>query len=108
MGEQRDPEQRVMSDMEEFYNNNYVNHEVQELTNVFQERIWNIKYDQHVDMIYVFIAKITQMSGYKELRFEVKNHQGVKQLKMSNACKGPGSTERGTYFDINSLSAGSG
>ena len=35
VGEQRDPEQRVMTDMEEFYNNNYRNHEVHELTNIF-------------------------------------------------------------------------
>lgn len=108
VGEHRDPEQRVMSDMEEFYNNNYRNHEVHELTNIFQERIWSISYDQHIDMIYIFIAKINQMSGYKELKFEVKNHQGVKKLNVSNANKGHGSNEKGIYFDINSLSTDQG
>lgn len=62
--------------MEDFYNRNYRNYVVNEYTNIFQERIWGISYDQHIDMIYVFIAKINQISGYKELKFENKNHFG--------------------------------
>jgi hypothetical protein len=62
-------------------------------------------YDQHRDLVYVFQAKINQVSGFKLHKFETKSSKGHKEIKMSAYNKGHTSDIiRGSYFDINSLS----
>ena len=49
--------------MEEYYNKNYNRNDVYESTNIFQERIWGISYDEKYDLLYIFNATINQMKG---------------------------------------------
>ena len=44
--------------MEEYYNKNYNKYEIYVGDNIYQERVWNLYYDDKYDLIYVFSAKI--------------------------------------------------
>lgn len=61
-----------------------------------------MSYDQHIDMIYVFIAKINQASGYKELKFETKTKLAETTVVITNTCREPGGDEKGIHFDVDS------
>ena len=49
--------------MENYYNSNYRKYDIYLSKNFFQERVWNIFYDETYDLVYIFIAKIEQVRG---------------------------------------------
>ena len=51
--------------MDSFYDKNYSSYEVNSIKNIFQEKVWNVCYDDVYDIAYIFVAKINQQKGYK-------------------------------------------
>lgn len=62
-GEKVEPHKVVLEKMEGFYDKNYKSHSVSSNTNVFSEKVWSVFYDQKIDYVYVFLAKVTQIKG---------------------------------------------
>ena len=55
---QQDPEGEVLQKMEEYYDKNFTKYEVYTGKNFFQERVWNVFYDEIHDLVYIYIANI--------------------------------------------------
>ena len=53
--------------MMHYYDKNYNNYEIFVNDNFYQERVWNLYYDEKDDIVYVYWAKIRQLSGIKLL-----------------------------------------
>ena len=45
--------------MEQYYNKNYKRYDVYESSDIFQERVWQIYYDDKYDLVYIFNATIS-------------------------------------------------
>jgi len=63
--------------MEMFYDDNFECFEVGTNNNFYEERVWNIYYDNKYDLIYLFLGKIKQLRGERINRFE--DRTGSKQ-----------------------------
>jgi len=44
--------------MESFYNHNFTSRQIMKSTDYCNQKVWNIHYDEHIDIVYVFMAKI--------------------------------------------------
>lgn len=49
--------------MESFYDKNYKNYNVCSNQDVVDTKVWNLFYDQKIDYVYVFVAKVKQIRG---------------------------------------------
>lgn len=56
---EEDNEERVLQNMESFYNKNYITSQAYQSDNFTNERVWNVFYDTLHDQVYVFMARIT-------------------------------------------------
>ena len=63
--EKEDKLNQVMNKIEGFYSKKYKNYHVFQNKNILTEKVWNLYYDQKVDIIYIFIAKVRHLNWYK-------------------------------------------
>ena len=49
--------------MKHYYDENYVKFQVSKIEDYINEKVWKIYFDEHYDLIYIFIAKIRIISG---------------------------------------------
>jgi hypothetical protein len=83
--------------MESFYDQNYSSYEVNSIKNIFQEKVWNVSYDDVYDIAYIFVAKINQLKGYKLKKtqdYRNYNSSANEEISLKNC----------TYFDASSQS----
>jgi len=79
--------------MEEFYNDNFSNYLIGELSDVIHERVWNVYFDKTYDMIYVFVARLSVLEGSKII--EESSSQGS-QKAMTSLKKKRATNQRGS------------
>lgn len=60
-----DPESKVHSFIENYYETNFEVYEVNKIKNYAHESVWSVHFDKIYDRVYIFVAKI-KMVGYRE------------------------------------------
>ena len=63
--EEEDPEVSLWKHLENYYDKNYINYEVNHIDDYLHNQVWNVYYDQKYDLTYIFLAKIKLVCGKK-------------------------------------------
>lgn len=96
MGDKSDTyyESKIYREMESFYDRNYSSYEVNTIKNIFQEKIWNVCYDDIYDLTYIFVAKINQIRGFK-----LNTSQDYRKINATHLETEDFNPKDCTYFD---------
>ena len=60
--------------MGHYYNKNYKTHQVNTIRNIYQQKVWNVQYDDTYDYVYIMVAKINQLKGNTVTKTKYPRH----------------------------------